>query len=179
MARVEPEFGSKIDGPAVIVPTRHEDERGLFARVVCSQEFAGLGIAFKSVQTSLSRNLSLHTLRGMHYQPGEWAEGKLVRVGRGAIYDVAVDLRPKSPTYLNWCGTILSEENLRAFFIPRGFLHGFLTLKPDTDVIYEIDRMFEPGHGAGFRWNDPAFSIDWPAAPTVISNRDADYPDFA
>jgi dTDP-4-dehydrorhamnose 3,5-epimerase len=179
MERRLPEFGSVIDGPAVILPMPHEDERGLFARLFCPDEFTGLGIAFQSVQTSISRNPTRHTLRGMHYQPGEWAEGKLIRTARGAIYDVAVDLRHGSPTYLKWCATILSADNLASFYIPRGFLHGFLTLEPDTDVVYEIDRMFERGHSAGFRWNDPAFSISWPEAPSLIGERDGNYTDFS
>ncbi|MGX5719826.1 dTDP-4-dehydrorhamnose 3,5-epimerase family protein [Shinella zoogloeoides] len=179
MERRLPEFGSTIDGPAVIVPTPHEDERGLFARLFCPNEVADLGIAFQPVQTSVSRNPMRRTLRGMHYQPGEWAEGKLIRAARGSIYDVAVDLRDGSPTYLKWCATILSADNLASFYIPRGFLHGFLTLEPDTDVVYEIDRMFERGHGAGFRWNDPAFSINWPEAPSLIGERDRNYTDFS
>lgn len=178
MERRAPEFGSSINGPAVILPRPHEDERGLFARLFCPHEFAAFGVSFQPVQTSISRNPTAQTLRGMHYQPGEWAEGKVVRVARGSIYDVAVDLRPESTTYRKWCATILSAENLASFYIPRGFLHGFLTLEPDTDVIYGIDRMFEPGHGAGFRWNDPAFAIDWPVEPALIGARDRGYPDF-
>ena len=179
MQRRAPEFGSFVEGPVVVVPQPHSDERGQFARLFCPAEFSVIGIAFAPVQSSLSRNPAIHTLRGMHYQPGEWAEGKMVRAVRGAVYDVAVDLRPGSPTYKKWCATILSAENMAAFYIPRGFLHGFMTLEPDTDVLYEIDRMFEPGHGLGFRWNDPAFGIEWPTDPELIGSRDATYPDFS
>lgn len=178
MLRRAPEFGTVMEGPAVLLPEPHSDERGLFARLFCPDEFRAIAVEFKSVQTSLSRNPVKYTLRGLHYQSGEWSEGKIVRAVRGAVYDVAVDLRPGSKTYRKWCATILSAENLAAFYIPWGFLHGFLTLEPDTDVLYEIDRMFEPGHGAGFRWNDPAFSIEWPAMPMLIGARDAGYADF-
>jgi dTDP-4-dehydrorhamnose 3,5-epimerase len=101
-----------------------------------------------------------------------------VRVTRGRIFDVAVDLRPESPTYLQWTGAELSAENGRALLIGRGMAHGFLTLEPDTDVLYQIDRIFSPGHGRGARWNDPAFGIEWPAEPQVISARDAAYSDY-
>ena len=102
---------------------------------------------------------------------------KLVRVTRGAIFDVAVDLRPASPTYLKWTGAELSADNGRALLIGAGMAHGFITLQADTDVLYQIDRMFEAGHGRGVRWNDPAFGVAWPAQPAVISERDATYPD--
>ena len=102
-----------------------------------------------------------------------------MRVTRGRIFDVAVDLRPESPTFRQWTGVELGADDGRAFLIGRGLAHGFLTLEPDTDVFYAIDRFFEPGKGEGVRWNDPAFAIDWPAEPRVISDRDAAYPDFA
>lgn len=155
----------------------HRDDRGLFARLQCPEEFAGAGFVFTPVQTSLSRNPHLHTLRGMHYQPAPNAETKLVRVGRGRIFDVAVDLRPDSPTYRRWTAAELSAENLAALFIPEGVAHGFLTLEPDTDVIYQIAPAYRPGHEAGVRWDDPAFAIAWPASPALISPRDAAYPD--
>ena len=100
-----------------------------------------------------------------------------MRATRGAIFDVAVDLRTDSPTYLRWTGAELSATNGRALLIGKGMAHGFITLEHDTDVLYQIDRMFEPGHGRGVRWNDPAFGIVWPAEPLVISERDATYPD--
>ncbi|MCV6574794.1 MAG: dTDP-4-dehydrorhamnose 3,5-epimerase family protein [Cohaesibacter sp.] len=178
MERRCPEFGHKIDGPVVLAPTPHRDERGSFSRLSCPEEFSAFGLDFTPVQMSLSRNHAIHTLRGMHDQADDWAEGKIVRAVRGAIYDVAVDLRPNSPTYCQWCATILSAETMHAFYIPRGFSHGFLTLEADSDVLYQIDRMFVPGHGRGFRWNDPAFGIDWPHEPQVIGERDATYADF-
>lgn len=154
------------------------DERGAFARLYCPDEFAQGGAPFIPLQTSLSRNVAAGTLRGLHYQAEPRAEAKLVRVVRGAVFDVAVDLRPGSPTYLKWTGETLSAENAAALLIPEGVAHGFLTLEPHTDVLYQINRMFEPGFDRGYRWNDPAFGIAWPAEPTVISARDAGYADF-
>ncbi|MDX5331030.1 MAG: dTDP-4-dehydrorhamnose 3,5-epimerase family protein [Caulobacteraceae bacterium] len=155
-----------------------EDARGAFARLHCPDEFAAAGAPFAPAQTSLSRNTAALTLRGMHYQPAPHGETKLVRAVRGRIFDVALDLRRDSPTYLRWTGAVLDADDGQALFIPEGVAHGFLTLTADTDVLYQISPMFSPGHGAGVRWNDPAFAIDWPAAPEVISERDATYPDY-
>ena len=153
------------------------DDRGSFARLHCPDEFAAAGHAFTPAQTSLSRNTRAFTLRGLHYEAAPHEEAKLVRVTRGRIFDVAVDLRPDSATYRQWTGAELSAENGAALLIGPGLAHGFLTLEDDTDVLYQIDRIFEPGHGLGARWNDPAFGIGWPAKPRVISERDATYPD--
>jgi len=168
---------TEIAGVVRVDAEPHRDDRGLFARLHCPDEFAAAGIPFAPAQTSVSRNPHVHTLRGLHYQPAPNAETKLVRVTRGRIFDVAVDLRPASPTYRRWTGAELSAENLAALFIPEGVAHGFLTLEPDTDVIYQIAPAFRPGHEAGVRWDDPAFGIQWPAAPALISPRDAAYPD--
>ena len=166
-----------IEGVTLVDLDPIGDERGSFARLHCPEEFAAAGHSFVPAQTSLSRNTAAHTLRGMHYEAPPRAEGKLVRVTRGAIFDVAVDLRPGSPTYLKWTGAELSADNGRALLIGAGMAHGFITLEPDTDVLYQIDKMFEAGHGRGVRWNDPAFGIVWPVPPAVISERDATYPD--
>lgn len=168
-----------IAGAVVVDMEPVEDERGAFARLFCPRAFAAAGHPFSPAQTSLSRNTAAFTLRGMHFQAAPFDEGKLVRVTRGRIFDVAVDLRPGSPTFRQWTGVELGADDGRAFLIGRGLAHGFLTLEPDTDVFYAIDRFFEPGKGEGVRWNDPAFAIDWPAEPRVISDRDAAYPDFA
>jgi dTDP-4-dehydrorhamnose 3,5-epimerase len=114
----------------------------------------------------------------MHYQPAPHAEVKLVRCVRGRIFDVAVDLRPGSPTHRRWTGVELSAETARALLVPEGVAHGFLTLEPDSDVLYQIAPMYQPGYEAGVRWDDPAFGVEWPAAPEVISPRDAAYPDY-
>jgi len=156
----------------------HEDERGAFARLHCPEAFAAAGHPFAPVQTSLSRNPRAATLRGLHYQPAPHAEAKLVRAVRGRIFDVALDLRPDSPTYRQWASAELSADNARALLIPEGVAHGFLTLEPATDVLYQISPAFQPGHEAGVRWDDPAFAIAWPAKPALISARDSSYPDY-
>ena len=168
-----------LPGVVVVDIEPRTDERGAFARLHCPDEFAVAGFPFEPAQTSLSRNPHLGTLRGMHYQPAPHGEVKLVRCIRGRIFDVAVDLRTESATYRRWVGAELSWDIGRALLIPEGVAHGFLTLEPDTDVLYQIAPKYEPGHEAGVRWDDPAFGIDWPAAPKVISPRDASYPDYA
>ena len=168
-----------IAGAVVVDMEPVEDERGAFARLFCPRAFAAAGHPFSPAQTSLSRNTAAFTLRGMHFQAAPFDEGKLVRVTRGRIFDVAVDLRPDSPTFRQWTGVELGADDGRAFLIGRGLAHGFLTLEPDTDVVYQIAPAYRPGHDAGVRWNDPAFGIAWPAEPRVISPRDAAYPDFA
>lgn len=166
-----------IEGVVIVDLDPVADERGSFARLHCPEEFAAAGHPFAPLQTSLSRNLKAATLRGLHYEATPHEEAKLVRATRGAIFDVAVDLRPDSPTYRRWTGTELSAENGRALLIGRGMAHGFVTLRDDTDVLYQIDRIFEPGHGRGARWNDPAFDIQWPVNPQIMSERDATFPD--
>lgn len=167
-----------IEGVVLVDIAPREDERGGFARLQCPEEFAAAGHPFAPAQTSLSRNPRAGTLRGMHHQPAPYAETKLVRVVRGRIFDVALDLRRSSPTYRRWISAELSADNARALLVPEGVAHGFLTLEPDTDVLYQIGPAFQPGHEAGVRWDDPAFAIAWPAAPALISPRDATYPDF-
>ena len=165
-----------IAGVVVVDIEPRRDQRGAFARLQCPDEFAAAGHPFAPAQTSLSRNPTAGTLRGMHYQPVPHAEVKLVRVVRGRMFDVALDLRPASPTYRRWVSEELSADNARALLIPEGVAHGFLTLEPDTDVLYQISPAFQPGHEAGVRWDDPAFAIAWPAKPALISPHDATYP---
>lgn len=167
-----------IDGVMLVEPEPHADDRGCFARLYCPAEFAQAGIDFASRQISLSRNPQPRTLRGIHYQDPPNAEGKLVRVTRGRVFDVAIDLRTHSSTFRRWTGVELDADSMRALYIPPGCAHGFLTLEADTDVIYQIDRDHVAGIGRGVRWNDPAFGIVWPAIPELISERDASWPDF-
>lgn len=169
---------TEIAGVVVVDLQPAADARGSFARLHCPEEFDAAGHPFVPVQTSLSRNHAAFTLRGLHWQAPPHGEGKLVRVVRGRIFDVAVDVRPASPTHCRWVVAELSAENGRALLIPPGVAHGFLTLEPETDVLYQIDRAFAPGHERGARWNDPAFGVAWPAAPEVISERDAGYGDY-
>ncbi len=155
-----------------------EDERGFFARTFCAEEFAEHGLDSELVQCSVSFNHRRGTLRGMHYQAAPHEEGKLVRCTRGAIWDVIVDLRPDAPSFRQHCGARLDEVNRLAVWVPPGVAHGFLTLTDDAEVFYQMSVAFEPSAARGVRWNDPAFAIDWPAEPAVISERDAGYPDF-
>ncbi len=169
---------TEVAGVVVVDIEPMADDRGFFARTHCPQEFAAAGHNFNPVQTSLSRNHRAGVLRGMHYQAPPWAEVKLVRAVRGRAFDVAVDLRPNSPTHRQWFAVELSAETGRAVLIPAGVAHGFLTLEDDTDILYQIDRAFEPGHDRGVRWDDPAFAIAWPMRPRMLSDRDAAYPDY-
>lgn len=171
-------LATEIAGVIRIEAEPHTDERGLFARIYCPNEFAAAGICFEPRQVNLSRNVSRHTLRGMHYQDPPYAEAKLVRVTQGRIYDVALDLRPDSATFGKWTATELDADSLAALFIPEGCAHGFLTLEPSTDVLYQMGRDHVPGAGRGVRYDDPAFAIRWPAEPVVISERDQTWPLF-
>lgn len=154
----------------------HADARGFFARLYCPKEFADAGLDFAPVQISLSRNAAAFTLRGLHHQAPPHAEAKLVRVTRGAAFDVALDLRPDSPTYRRWHGLRLDAVEGDALLIPPGCAHGFLTLEPDTDVLYQIDRLHEPGHARGVRWDDPKICVAWPHPPAVIGAADLAWP---
>jgi dTDP-4-dehydrorhamnose 3,5-epimerase len=167
-----------LAGAYVIEPEPVRDDRGFFCRTHCRREFLARGLAPEFVQTSLSFNAKRGTLRGMHYQAEPHEEAKLVRVVRGAAYDVAVDLRAGSPTRCRWYGLELNDADRRALYLPAGFAHGFLTLTDETEVLYQISSYHAPAAARGVRWDDPAFKIEWPAAPEVISEQDRGYPDF-
>ncbi len=159
-------------------PHRFEDERGFFARTWCRRDFEQRGLEAAVAQCSIAFNHRRGTLRGMHFQAPPHEEVKLVRCTMGAIYDVILDLRPDSPTYLKHQGFELSAENRRQLYIPRGFAHGYLTLSDRAEVAYQMSQFYHPDAGRGVRWNDPAFAIHWPAPVNVINQRDADYPDY-
>ena len=152
------------------------DERGFFARSYCLDEFAAQGLGTPLRQCSVSYNDRKGTLRGLHYQAAPHEEHKLVRCTAGAVFDVIVDIRPHSGHYKRWFATELTAQNRRALFIPPGFAHGFITLSDDAEVYYMISVPHSPEHAQGFRWSDPAFGIQWPLSPSVISPRDAAYP---
>jgi dTDP-4-dehydrorhamnose 3,5-epimerase len=171
-----------VTGVYLVEPERITDERGFFARTFAAAEFAARGLDARVAQCSTSFNVRRGTLRGLHYQAAPHGEAKLVRCTRGAIYDVAVDLRPDSPSYLRWVGFELSADNGRALFIADGCAHGFQTLADDSEVLYQISTPYVPEAARGVRWDDPAFRIDWPPAPPggrTMAARDARYPDFA
>ncbi len=169
---------TKLDGVRVVELEPHTDERGMFARSFCTDEFAAAGIAMTVVQTNLSRNPRRGTLRGLHYQAEPAPEPKLVRCTGGRAFDVAVDLRPASPSFCRWTGVELDAETHNGLYIPAGCAHGFLTLSDNTEMTYLMDAAYAPELARGVRWNDPAFAIDWPFDPVIMSDKDAAYPDF-
>ena len=166
-----------LAGVRVIEIEKKGDERGYFARTFCEEEFGAAGLVTRFVQSSQSHNRRRGTVRGMHFQRPPHAEVKVVRVVRGAVWDVIIDLREESPSYGRWEGFDLSAENGRILYIPEGFAHGFQTLEDDTDVTYQISRPHTPGMDGGVRWNDPAFGITWPLEVSVIAAKDMAWPD--
>lgn len=167
-----------IDGVYTVDLDPRGDARGFFARTYCRRAFADAGIALDVVQSNLSSNTHRGTLRGMHFQAAPKPDPKLVRCVRGAIFDVAVDLRPESSSFRKWFASELSARNGRAMFVPAGCAHGFLTLEDESDVLYLMGEAYEPSLARGVRWDDPAFAIAWPSIPAVMSPRDRAYPDF-
>ena len=154
------------------------DERGFFARSWCQKEFADHGLNPRLVQCNISFNIRKGTLRGLHYQFAPSAEAKLVRCTQGELYDVALDLRPKSPTFKRWTGALLNPANRRMLYVPEGCAHGFITLEDSTEIFYQMSEFPDPDSARGVRWNDPSFQIVWPADVQVISERDRTYPDY-
>ena len=167
-----------IPGVFVIEPERREDNRGFFARTWCQREFAEHGLNPHLVQCSISLNRRRGTLRGIHYQEPPHAEAKLIRCTRGAIWDVALDLRLGLPTFGQHVGVELSADNRAALYIPEGVAHGFQTLVDDTEVLYQMSEFYAPEAGRGVRFDDPAFAIRWPVPDPILLERDRAYPDF-
>ncbi|HEY6770498.1 MAG TPA: dTDP-4-dehydrorhamnose 3,5-epimerase [Candidatus Sulfotelmatobacter sp.] len=169
---------TKLPGVFEISLDRRNDERGFFARSWCEREFEDQGLNPRLSQCNVSFNLQAATLRGLHYQAAPFAEAKVVRCTSGGIYDVAVDLRPESGTFRQWLGITLTASNRKMLYIPEGFAHGFITLEDNTEVHYQMSEFYAPESARGVRWNDPAFRVEWPMQPQVISERDRTYPDF-
>ena len=169
---------TQIVGAFLLDIEAHRDERGWFGRSFCQKEFEEHGLNPVVAQCNVSTNLRKGTLRGMHSQVPPCEEDKLVRCTRGSIHDVMLDLRRASPSYGEHFGALLSAENQRALYIPKGVFHGFLTLEDDCEVFYQMSEFYAPSHGCGVRWNDPKFGIEWPGEVTLISDRDANYSDF-
>lgn len=167
-----------LAGAYTIDLQRIGDDRGFFARLFCTKEFsdAGLVTSFEQINNSLTKNKG--TLRGMHYQLPPFAEVKVVRCIRGALFDVILDLRPDSPTYGKWYGDTLSADNRRMMYVPKGFAHGFLTLEEDTEAFYLVSTPYAPEYERGIRYNDPEFDIEWPIEPLEVSEKDAQWKDF-
>lgn len=170
---------TSVVGATIVELGSHDDARGRFTRTFCEEKFSRAGIHMRVVQTNISFNPDRMTLRGMHYQAEPHGESKIVQCVRGRIFDVAVDLRPQSPSYGRWASVELDPGSNRVFYIPSGCAHGFLTLEDNSDIIYLMGAPFVPGSGRGLRWNDPAIGIAWPERPLKISESDAGYPDFS
>ena len=164
---------TNLEGAFVIEIQKLEDERGFFARTFCQHEFQEHGLNPNLAQCNISYNKVKGTLRGMHFQAAPHEEAKLVRCTQGAVYDVIIDIRPDSPTYRKHFAIDLTADEQNALYVPEGFAHGFLTLEPNTYVFYQMTEFHAPGYARGFRWNDPAFDINWPGKINMISERDA------
>ena len=171
---------TRLNGLLVIEPKRHGDHRGFFAETYSQRAYAGLGVNVTFVQDNHSLSAVVGTVRGLHFQAPPAAQAKLVRCGRGTIFDVAVDIRRGSPTYGRWAGYTLSAENGAQLYVPVGFAHGFATLEPDSEIIYKCSDYYAPETVGALRWDDPDICIKWPlSAPPVLSGKDATAPSLA
>ena len=170
---------TKLKGAFIIEPERLEDERGFFSRIWCKREFQTHSLDPHLVQCNISFNRKKGTLRGMHYQVRPHEEAKLVRCTMGSIYDVIIDLRPDSKTYMQWIAIELTSANRKMIYAPEGFAHGFQTLTDNTEVFYQMSEFYVPESARGVRWNDPQFNIVWPDDKRQISIRDQHFEDYA
>lgn len=168
---------TNVRGVKLLEASKHEDERGWFHRLWCQTEFSAAGMDKNVVQISIAQTREKGTLRGMHFQRPPSVEDKIVSCIQGSIFDVALDLRPRSETFLQHFGFVLSASSPRAVLIPAGCAHGYLTLSEDCKVIYSMTDFYEPTLSSGVRYNDPCFAISWPEKPSRIAERDRDYPD--
>lgn len=167
-----------LSGTYLIDLERRDDDRGFFARLFCERTFADAGLVSRFVQANDSLTAKRGTLRGFHYQLPPAAEVKVVRCVRGALYDVVVDLRPQSPTYLKWFGANLTAENRTMMYVARGCAHAFLTLEDDSEAIYLVSDAYTSHLERGVRFNDPTIAVKWPFAPLEVSAKDAAWPDL-
>lgn len=168
---------TKLPGLVILTPNRFGDHRGFFSESWNSARMAEAGLDYDFVQDNHSMSAQVGTLRGLHFQAPPHAQAKLVRCGRGVLFDVAVDIRQGSATYGQWVGVELSFENGKQLLVPQGFLHGFVTRAPETEIIYKCTDYYAPQADGGVRWDDPAIGIDWGlTAPPVLSDKDAAAP---
>ncbi len=170
---------TNIPGALIVEATPFSDDRGTFSRVYCQRELAEAGFEGDFVQTNHSISLKKGTIRGLHYQMPPHAEAKLVKCVRGAIFDVCVDLRRGSPTFLQWVGVELTEKNLRQFLVPEGCGHGFLTLEDHSEALYMSSAFYAPGVEKGIRFDDPLLQIEWPVEVAVATDKDRSHPDLS
>lgn len=167
---------TRIAGVRVIDIEKRQDERGYFGRTWCERELAAQGLSTRIAQVNAAVSLKAGTLRGMHYQRAPFAEVKIMRCQRGAVFDVIVDLRRDSATYSQWVGVELTAENGRMLYAPEGCAHGYVTLREDTELSYSTSQFYAPDAAHGVRFDDPAFGIQWPVAASVISAQDRNWP---
>lgn len=167
---------TKLDGVVIIEPDVFGDNRGFFMESWNKKKMEEVGLFFNFVQDNHSKSTVRGTLRGIHFQKGDKAQAKLVRCVKGAVFDVAVDLRKNSPTFKQWVGVELSEENKKQLLIPRGFGHGFVTLTDDVEFLYKADNYYAPEADAGIRWNDPDIGIEWGVENPILSEKDKKNP---
>ena len=170
---------TRLQGAFIVEMEPIGDNRGFFARAWCQREFEARGLIACFVQNNITVSPKRGTLRGLHYQMAPHEEAKLVRCTQGAIYDVIIDLRPDSSTYMEWIGTELTAANRNMIYIPGGFAHGYQILMDDTEVFYQVGQFYAPEYECGIRWDDPTFAIDWPIAPPLtLSEKDRHWPDY-
>jgi len=169
---------TKLKGSFIIEVRKIADERGFFGRSWCKKEFIAQKLSVEMAQANIAFSFKKGTLRGMHYQQEPFAEAKLVRCTRGAAYDVILDLRPDSPTYRQWIGTELTQDNYHMIYAPEGFAHGYLTLEDNTEMSYSVSQFYAPEAERGIRYDDPAFGIAWPADIRVVSDKDKGWPNY-
>ncbi len=169
---------TSLKGAWIVEIKKLEDDRGFFGRSWCQHEFEDHGLNGKICQINTSLTLKKGTIRGMHYQIDPYQETKFIRCTRGRIYDVIVDLRPGSPTFLKWIGNELSADNYKMVYVPENFAHGFVSLEDNSEVYYPVTQFYTPGAERGIRYNDPALNIQWPVPITTVSEKDLAHPDF-
>ena len=169
---------TKLKGAYLVEVKKIEDDRGFFGRAWCQREFEEAGLNGKICQINTSFSKHKGTIRGMHYQVDPYQETKFIRCTRGAIYDVIIDLRPKSPTFMEWVGHELSADNYKMVYVPENFAHGLITMEDDTEIYYPVTQFYTPGAERGFRFNDPAFKVDWPVDALHVSEKDMEHDDF-
>ena len=168
-----------LKGAFIVEPEKIQDDRGFFARAWCKKEFEDHGLNSSWTQNNISFNLRKYILRGMHYQASPFEEVKLVRCTRGAVFDVIIDLRPDSPTFLKWFGIELNLDNYKMLYVPENFAHGYLTLTDNAEVYYQVSKPYSPDHERGLRWNDPVLGVNWPiGGEPLISDKDKNWPSF-
>lgn len=171
---------TRLTGLILIEPKRFGDHRGFFAETYSRRTYSSLGVDVPFVQDNHSLSAAVGTVRGLHFQAPPHAQAKLVRCGRGAIFDVAVDIRLGSPTYGKWAGFTLSSENGAQLYVPAGFAHGFVTLEADSEIVYKCSDYYAPEAEGALRWDDPAIGIDWPIiGEAILSEKDAKAPFLA